>query len=120
MIVGCPAEVKADEYRVGLRPVGAELLRRAGHTVLVQHGAGVGSGYEDEAYVRAGATIVAGPEDVWSRAELIVKVKEPQPQEVPLMRRGQTVFTYFHFAADRDLTLACLDSGITADRKSVV
>jgi len=114
MIVGCPAEVKSDEYRVGLRPVGAELLRRDGHTVLVQSKAGVGSGYEDEQYIEAGATIVPDASDVWSKADLIVKVKEPQPKEIPMMRRGQQVFTYFHFAADKGLTVGCLESGITA------
>lgn len=114
MIVGVPAEVKQDEYRVGMRPVGVELLRRDGHSVIVQSGAGRGSGYEDEAYAKAGATIVQGPERVWGEADLIVKVKEPQPRETPMMRRGQQVFTYFHFAADRELTLACLESGITA------
>ncbi|HBS28626.1 MAG TPA: alanine dehydrogenase [Phycisphaerales bacterium] len=114
MIVGCPAEVKSDEYRVGLRPVGAELLRRDGHSVIVQRGAGVGSGYEDEQYAKAGATIVDSAREVWSRADLVVKVKEPQPAEIPLMRPGQQVFTYFHFAADKALTVACLNSGITA------
>lgn len=114
MIVGVPSEVKQDEYRVGMRPVGVELLRREGHTVLVQSGAGRGSGHEDEAYVKAGATVVQGPERVWGEAGLIVKVKEPQPKEIPMMRRGQQVFTYFHFAADKALTVGCLNSGITA------
>lgn len=114
MIVGVPSEVKQDEYRVGMRPVGVELLRREGHTVLVQSGAGRGSGYEDEDYTKAGATIVPGPERVWGEAGLIVKVKEPQPREIPMMRRGQQVFTYFHFAADKALTVGCLESGITA------
>jgi alanine dehydrogenase len=114
MIVGVPAEVKQDEYRVGMRPVGVELLRRDGHTVLIQSGAGRGSGYEDEDYTRAGATIVSGAERVWGEAGLIVKVKEPQPREISMMRRGQQVFTYFHFAADKALTVGCLESGITA------
>ncbi len=114
MIVGVPAEVKSDEYRVGMRPVGVELLKRDGHAVLVQSGAGRGSGYEDDDYQRAGATIVNRAEQIWGEAGLIVKVKEPQPKEIPLMRKGQFVFTYFHFAADRDLTVGCLKSGITA------
>jgi alanine dehydrogenase len=114
MIVGVPAEVKADEYRVGMRPVGVELLRRDGHSVVVQSGAGRGSGYEDEDYKRAGATIVDGPQRVWGEAQLIVKVKEPQPKEIPMMKRGQYVFTYFHFAADKQLTVSCLESGICA------
>ena len=109
MIVGVPTEVKTDEFRVGMRPVGAEMLAREGHTVLVQSGAGLGSGFSDEQFAAAGATIVGGAEDVWRRADLIVKVKEPQPQECPLLREGQFVFTYFHFAADRALTQACLE-----------
>jgi alanine dehydrogenase len=110
MIVGVPTEVKKDEYRVGMRPVGAEVLTRQGHTVLVQAGAGEGSGFPDEQYDAAGAKIVPTAEDVWGGADLIVKVKEPQPQEVPVMRENQTVFTYFHFAADKELTLGCLNS----------
>lgn len=114
MIVGVPAEVKSDEYRVGMRPVGVELLRRDGHSVIVQSGAGRGSGYEDEDYRRAGASIVAGPERVWGEANMVVKVKEPQPPEIKMMRRDQFVFTYFHFAADKALTLGCLESGAVA------
>ena len=110
-IVGVPTEVKKDEYRVGLRPVGAEVLVRDGHTVLIQSGAGSGSGYEDSLYATIGAKIVDSAEEVWSTAELIVKVKEPQPTEVLLIQDGQTVFTYFHFAADRDLTIGCLERG---------
>lgn len=110
-IVGVPTEVKKDEYRVGLRPVGAEILTKDGHTVLVQSGAGTGSGYQDSLFESAGATIVNTAEEVWGTAEMIVKVKEPQPPEVSMIRDGQTVFTYFHFAADRDLTLGCLDRG---------
>jgi len=114
MIVGVPKEVKSDEYRIGLLPVGAELLTQAGHTVLIEHDGGVGTGHEDEAYQAAGATIVADASEVWARADMIVKVKEPQSQEWPHMREGQSVFTYFHFAADRDLTLACLERRIVA------
>ncbi|HVZ95129.1 MAG TPA: alanine dehydrogenase [Phycisphaerales bacterium] len=114
MIVGCVAEVKSDEYRVGLRPVGAELLMRDKHRVLVQTGAGLGSGYRDEDYEKAGATIVKTAAEVWGQADLVVKVKEPQPKEIPMMRKGQQLFTYFHFAADKELTIGCLNSGITA------
>ena len=110
-IIGVPTEVKKDEYRVGLRPVGAEILTTDGHTVLVQSGAGTGSGYVDALFESAGATIVQTAEEVWATAEMIVKVKEPQPQEVSMIRDGQTVFTYFHFAADRDLTVGCLERG---------
>jgi alanine dehydrogenase len=114
MIVGVPRETKRDEYRVALLPVGAEELVRAGHTVLVEHAAGAGSGLPDEAYTAAGATLVAGPGEVFSRADLVVKVKEPQPQELGLIRRGQTLFTYFHFAADRRLTEGFMATGATA------
>jgi len=114
MIVGVPKEVKADEYRVGLLPVGVDLLRRAGHELLVETGAGTGAGEDDEAYAKVGAEIVGTADEVWSRAEMIVKVKEPQPEEWPRMRPGQVVFTYFHFAADRELTLACLEREIVA------
>jgi len=109
MIVGVPTEVKPDEYRVGMRPVGAEILTRDGHTVLVQSGAGDGSGFDDDAYGLAGAEVVTTAEEVWSRADMIVKVKEPQSQEIPLIQDAQILWTYFHFAADRDLTLGCLD-----------
>ncbi len=114
MIVGVPTEVKSDEYRVGMRPVGAEVLVKQGHTVLVQSGAGEGSGFSDKEYDAAGARLVPRAEDVWGVADLIVKVKEPQPQEIPLIRHGQTLFTYFHFAADKDLTVGCLKSGCIA------
>ncbi len=114
MIVGVPLEVKSDEYRVAMLPVAADLLTQAGHTVLIEKGAGSGSGYEDQHYVDAGATLVDTAEEIWERANLIVKVKEPMPAEWPLMRSGQVIFTYFHFAADRALTEACLERGIVA------
>jgi len=114
MIVGAPKEVKSDEYRVALLPVGAEVLVGAGHTVLVEAGAGMGSGIPDALYLAAGAEIVAEAAEVWRRAALIVKVKEPQRSEYPLMRPGQILFTYFHFAADEPLTQAVLGSGCTA------
>lgn len=114
MIVGVPKEIKRDEYRVAMLPVGVEELTRAGHRVLVQQGAGLGSGIPDDLYLAHGATLVEGPEAIFAEAELIVKVKEPLPSEWPLLRRGQVVFTYFHFAADRQLTEAILASGCTA------
>jgi alanine dehydrogenase len=114
MIVGIPKETKADEYRVSMIPVGAEELTRAGHTVLVQTGAGQGSGIPDELYAANGAEIAATAEEVWKRADLVVKVKEPLAAEWPLLRPGQTVFTYFHFAADEKLTRAVMESGCTA------
>jgi alanine dehydrogenase len=114
MIVGVPREIKTDEYRVAMTPNGVEELTRAGHQVLVEAGAGVGSGITDEMYTAHGAEIVGSTADVWKRSDLIVKVKEPLPDEWPHMRAGQTVFTYFHFAADEALTRAVMKSGITA------
>ena len=114
MIIGIPKEIKNDEYRVGLLPVGAEELTRAGHRVLVERGAGAGSGLTDEEYACHGAGIVATAAEVYGQAEMIVKVKEPQPAEVQMLRRGQIVFTYFHLAADRKLTEDLLASGLIA------
>jgi alanine dehydrogenase len=114
MIVGVPKEVKPDEYRVAMVPAGVEELTRAGHAVLIQSGAGAGSGISDEQYAANGARIVPTAAEVWRQAELVVKVKEPLPDEWPHMRAGQAVFTYFHFAADRGLTEAVIKSGITA------
>jgi len=114
MIVGVPKEVKSHEYRVALLPSGVDELVRQGHVVLVQKGAGVGSGLLDSDYEAQGAVLVDGPERVWGEAELIVKVKEPQPEEWPQIRSGQNVFTYFHFAADEALTKNILASGCSA------
>jgi len=114
MRIGIPKETKPDEYRVALLPVGAEELVRAGHEVLVQEAAGSGSGIPDDAYAASGGRLVASAEQVFADAELIVKVKEPQRPELSLIRPGQTVFTYFHFAADRALTEGFLATGATA------
>lgn len=114
MIVGVPRETKRDEYRVAILPVGVEELTRAGHRVLVEAGAGLGSGLADEDYAAHGAELVSTAAEVWGQAELVLKVKEPLEPEWPLLRAGQTVFTYFHFAADRRLAEAVLASGITA------
>jgi alanine dehydrogenase len=114
LVIGVPKEIKTHEYRVAMIPVGVEELTKAGHQVLIQAGAGMGSGISDERYAQNGAQIVAEERDIWKRADLIVKVKEPLPEEWPLMREGQVVFTYFHFAADEALTKAVMKSGITA------
>jgi alanine dehydrogenase len=114
MIVGVPREIKSDEYRVAMLPVGALELSQAGHTVLVEAGAGQGSGIADSLYEAAGARMIEHAADIWADAELVIKVKEPQPSEWPLLRPGQVLFTYFHFAADLELTRAVIDSGITA------
>lgn len=111
MIIGVPKEIKTNENRVALVPAGAETLTAHKHTVLVEKGAGLGSGFSDEAYVRAGARIVDTAEEVWARAEMIVKVKEPIAPEWPRMRKDQVIFTYFHFAADEELTRAHMKSG---------
>src|SRR6266849_5259568 len=114
MIVGVTKEIKTDEYRVAMIPVGVEELNRLGHRVLIQAGAGQGSGISDDQYASLGAEIVAEAADIWRRADIVVKVKEPLPEEWPLLRSGQIVFTYFHFAADEKLTRAVMLSGITA------
>ena len=114
MIIGVPKEVKQDEYRVAMLPVGVEELSRCGHRVLVETHAGMGSGITDQEYEEAGATLCPSPAEIFGQADLIVKVKEPQPSEWPMIRPGQTLFTYFHFAADRDLTEAMLATRSTA------
>ncbi|MFK8113026.1 MAG: alanine dehydrogenase [Rubripirellula sp.] len=113
MIIGVPTEVKTDEYRVAMLPVGVEELVTRGHRVVVQAGAGLGSGLADHDYLRAGAEMAASGADVFSQAELIVKVKEPQPEEYDHIRADQLLFTYFHFAASRSLTDAMIESGAT-------
>jgi alanine dehydrogenase len=113
MIIGAPKEIKSDEYRVSLLPFGVELLAKAGHQVLVQSRAGEGSGVTDDEYARAGAKVAKTPAEVFA-ADLVVKVKEPQPVEYPMLRPGQAVFTYFHFAADRALTEAMMAAKIVA------
>jgi alanine dehydrogenase len=114
MIVGVPKEIKKDEYRVALLPVGAELLTKDGHVVLLEKEAGSSSGFADRAYTSAGATILATAEEIYAQAEIIVKVKEPQPEEIARLREGQIAFCYFHFAASRELAVACLETGVTA------
>ncbi|MEJ5251509.1 MAG: alanine dehydrogenase [Chthonomonadetes bacterium] len=111
MIIGVPKEIKDSEYRVAMVPAGVEILTKAGHTVLMEAGAGRGTGIADEEYAQAGARILPDAKSVWAEAEMVVKVKEPLPQEYPLIRRGQVIFTYFHFAADEGLTRAMMDSG---------
>ncbi len=114
MIIGVPREVKADEHRVGLLPSAAYQLTQAGHRVVVETGAGAGSGYPDEDFTQAGAEILDTHEAVFAEADLIVKVKEPQPTETPLLREGQILFTYLHLAPERELTQALADSRCTA------
>ncbi|WP_262852455.1 alanine dehydrogenase [Mumia quercus] len=114
MKVGVPREVKVHEYRVAITPAGVRELREAGHEVVVEAGAGVGSSIPDEEYVRAGADILPGADDVWGTADLLLKVKEPIPEEYHLLRRDQVLFTYLHLAASRECTDALVGSGTTA------
>lgn len=114
MKIGVPREIKSMEYRVSLLPVGVEILKQNGHSVLVQKGAGMGSGYPDSSYKAAGATLVDSAEAIYADSDCIVKVKEPQPEEYPLIREGQILFTYFHFAASESLSQAILESGAIA------
>ncbi len=113
MIIGVPKEIKEQEFRVALLPSAAYQLAQRGHQVLVERNAGAGAGFPDAEYARAGATILEDHAAVFSRAELIVKVKEPQPSEYPLLRPGQILFTYLHLAAGRALTDGLLKSGVT-------
>ena len=113
MIVGVPKEIKEQEQRVALLPSGTTQLTKHGHSVLVETNAGLGSGYPDEDYMKAGAEIVEQAKDVFARADMIVKVKEPLKAEFPLLRRGQILFTYLHLAASKSLTEALLKSGVT-------
>jgi alanine dehydrogenase len=111
--IGVAKEIKSREYRVALTPAGALELVQHGHEVIVEHGAGLGSGFADEVYSTVGARL-ADVEDVWASADLLLKVKEPIESEYPRLREGLTLFTYLHIAADEPLTRALLDSGITA------
>ena len=114
MKVGIPKELKNHEYRVAMTPSGVHELVRSGHEVFVERDAGAGSLIPDGDFVTAGATILPGADEVWQAAELILKVKEPVPEEYHRMRKGQVLFTYLHLAASRECTDALLDSGITA------
>ncbi len=114
MRIGVPREIKANENRVALRPVGAEVLSRDGHEVWLERGAGEGSGFDDGAYELAGARLVDGPQELFAECEMILKVKEPLASEFELIREGQIVFTYFHFAASRELTDGLIGTGSVA------
>jgi alanine dehydrogenase len=113
MKIGVPKEIKTNENRIALVPAGAETLIAAGHSVLIEAGAGLGSGFSDADYTAVGARIGKDADTVWKESDMIMKVKEPIRPEWPRMRKGQLIFTYFHFAADKELTQAHLDSGAT-------
>lgn len=114
MIVGVPREIKQDEYRVAMLPVGVEELVQDGHRVLFETAAGLGSGISDAEYLGCGAEIVESAEPIWADAEMVIKVKEPQPSELDRLRPDQLLMTYFHFAADEALTRGVIASGATA------
>ena len=114
MIVGTVREIKNEEFRVGLTPEGAHALVEAGHKVLVEAGAGTGAGCPDGAYAALGATIVEHAWEVWARSDLLIKVKEPLPEEYSLVRDEQTLFTYLHLAAMPELTNVLIRSKVTA------
>ncbi|MCW2771305.1 MAG: ald [Aeromicrobium sp.] len=113
MLVGVPREIKNHEYRVAITPAGVHELVRHGHDVVIEQGAGLGSSITDGEYVAAGAKILDTADVVWSSAELVLKVKEPIAEEDGRMRKGQTLFTYLHLAANRPCTDALLASGST-------
>jgi len=113
VIVGLPKEIKDNEYRVGLTPAGVRALHDAGHEVIVELRAGEGSGFDDALYQRAGATLIESADDVWARADMIVKVKEPIAPEYPRMREGQLLFTYLHLAPDKELTKQLVERKVT-------
>jgi len=113
MIIGVPKEIKDNEFRVGLVPAGARALKEAGHTVLVEKGAGLGSAIDDSEYANAGAEIVS-TEEAWSRSSLVIKVKEPRPEEYPYLRPGLSIFTFFHLAADIRLADELINRNVAA------
>ncbi|MFL6268063.1 MAG: alanine dehydrogenase, partial [Actinomycetes bacterium] len=114
MDVGIPRELKDHEYRVAITPVGVRELTDAGHRVVVEQGAGLGSSIADQEFEKSGATVLETADEVWGEADLILKVKEPVPEEFHRLRKDQVLFTYLHLAASREVTQALLDSGTSA------
>lgn len=114
MIIGVPKEIKSDEYRVAIIPAGVEEMQKRGHTVIVEKGAGSGSGIPDQEYEQAGAKLVDEPGEIYDKAQLVMKVKEPLPSEYPLLKECQIVFTFFHFAASKQLTDAARKAKVVA------
>jgi len=114
MIVGIPKEIKDNEYRVAITPAGIDVLVKAGHRVITERGAGTGSGIGDEEYIKAGAEIVDTAPEVFKRADMIVKVKEPLPQEYPMLRQNQILFTFLHLAPLPELISALIKSNVIA------
>lgn len=114
MIIGIPKEIKSYENRVAITPAGVDALVGNGHRIVVEASAGIGSGFTDEEYEKAGATIEENAKDVWAAADMIIKVKEPLSEEYRYFRKGLILFTYLHLAAEPELTKALVDSGVTA------
>ncbi|MBI4019180.1 MAG: alanine dehydrogenase [Candidatus Aenigmarchaeota archaeon] len=114
MIVGTVKEIKIGENRVGLTPIGANALVKDGHTVLIEHGAGINSGFADDEYEKQGAKIIGTAKEVWDKSETVVKVKEPQKSEFPMMKEGQVLYTYLHLAAELEVTKALLERKVTS------
>ena len=110
MKIGIPKEIKNNENRVSILPFGVEDLSKSGHQLIIQSDAGIGGGFTDDAYKDSGASIVKSPEEVFEQSDIIIKVKEPQPEEIHMIRENQIVFTYFHFAADENLTKSMQDT----------
>ncbi|MBW7473520.1 alanine dehydrogenase [Paenibacillus oenotherae] len=113
MIIGVPKEIKGSEFRVALTPAGASMLKAAGHEVLVESSAGIGSGFDDDSYAAEGAVMIDNAAEVWARAEMIMKVKEPLPEEFSHFRQNLLLFTYLHLAAAPELTKALVQKGVT-------
>ncbi len=111
MIVGVLKEIKTEENRVSMTPASVEIMKQTGHTVLVEKGSGFGSGFEDAAFAKAGAEIINTPQEIYERTQMIMRVKEPQPTEYPLLRKGQIYFAYLHLAASEELTRALIKAG---------
>ena len=114
MIIGCPKEIKNQEYRIGITPSAAFEAILRNHSVLIETGAGAGAGFTDEDYIAVGAKIAATASDIFKQSDMVVKVKEPQAAERKQLRKGQILFTYLHLAPDRPQTQDLLDSGVTA------
>ncbi|MGQ9653838.1 MAG: alanine dehydrogenase, partial [Thermodesulfobacteriota bacterium] len=114
MVVGVLKEIKAEENRVSMTPAGAEVMTHHGHTVLVEDGAGAGSGFDNHAYAAAGAEIAGTPEEIFRQSDMVMHVKEPLPSEYGLIQEGQVVFTYLHLAAAEELTHALIETKCVA------
>ena len=114
MIVGVLKEIKSDENRVAITPAGAEIMRRYGHELMLEKGAGVASGFADTEYAQAGAQVLDAPREIFDRAQMLLRVKEPQPSEYELLREGQIYFAYLHLATSEQVTRALMKSGSIA------